>query len=283
MTIRPRPMPHRLDGYSSMLADPALAAERPDTTTEEYSQDQIDVNARITREYLEPILRRTDSRSTLDVGCGVGKSVATLLEDGFDTCGVDLPGLTRYWSRLGCPADRFFVVDPEDFRLPFEDGALDFAFSFGVLEHVGTLDGHATRHPDYRQRRAAWLREIYRVVKPGGHLLMGGPNRNFPLDFSHGLDSRASALERWLSRVAGRSIHRTWGEYFLWGYPDVARYLEGCEHRMEALSIDGLLRFGRVPGPLRSLAGLYIRHLPRGLRASGFNPWVMALIRKAAS
>jgi SAM-dependent methyltransferase len=282
MTIRPRPFHQRLDGYGALLANPADAAARPDTTTEEYSHDQQDANARITRDYVEPILRRTASRSILDVGCGVGKSVGTLVEDGFDAYGVDLPGLTRFWRELQCETDRFFVVDPEDFRLPFDDAAFDLAFSFGVLEHVGTLDGHATRRADYHERRALWAREIHRVVKPGGYLLLGGPNRNFPLDFSHGLDSRANGAERWLSSVVGRSVHRPWGEYFLWGYADVTRYLAGTESEVEPLRLDGLLKFGRLPAALRGLADFYVRYLPRPLLGTGFNPWVMALVRKAS-
>ena len=210
----------------------------------------------------------------------MGKSVVTLAEDGFEAYGVDLPGLTRHWAALNLPRDRFFVVHPEDFELPFEDESLDLAFSFGVLEHVGTRDGHATRAPDYHAVRRRWLREIFRVVKPGGCLLMGGPNRNCPLDFSHGLDAGASAAERWLSRRVGRSVHRPWGEYFLWGYSDFERYLKGLEFELEPLSIRGLLQFGRVPRRMRGLARLYVEHLPRPLLGTGCNPWVMALIRK---
>ena len=281
MTIRPRPFSRRIDGYGALLGAAANVAEPPDTTTEEYSHDQQEGNARITRDYLEPLLRRTGSRSVLDVGCGVGQSVGTLLEDGFDAYGVDLPGLTRFWSELHRNTDRFFVVDSEDFRLPFDDGAFDLAFSFGVLEHVGTLDGHASRRPDYHERRALWAREIHRVVKPGGYLLLGGPNRNFPLDFSHGLDSRANGVERWLSQLVGRSVHRPWGDYFLWGYGDVRRYLAGTDSEVEPQRLDGLLKFGRLPAALRGLASWYVRYLPRPLLGTGFNPWVMALVRKA--
>jgi len=281
--VRPRSTPRRIDGYPAMVADSDAVAAAPDTTTEEYFRDQVDANARITRDYVEPVARRTQSRAILDVGCGVGRSVASLLEDGYDAYGVDLPGLTRFWSLLDCPRDRFLVVDPDDFILPFDDDAFDLAFSFGVLEHVGTSDGHATRRPDYHAWRRRWLREIFRAVRPGGHLLMGGPNRSFPLDFSHGLDSRAGWVERWLSQAAGKSIHRTWGEYFLWGYPDFDCYLASLPFEIEALSIRGLLQYGRVPAPLRPLARFYVDHLPRRLLDTGFNPWVMALIKKTAA
>lgn len=255
----------------------------PRSTTDEYAQDQIANNVRVTRDYLEPLIRRTSSRTVLDVGCGVGTSVATLVEDGYDAYGVDLAPLTRHWAENGIEKGRFFVVVPAPLDLPFEDGALDFVYSFGAIEHVGTVDGHATRRDDYHECRRQWLRELFRAVRPGGHLLVGGPNRRFPLDFSHGLDSRSSALERLLSRAAGVSVHRTWGDYFLWGYGDIPRYLEGLNFQMNALSIQGLLKFGRVPRRLRSFAGLYVEKLPRPALSTAFNPWVMALIRRGSS
>lgn len=268
------------NGFYSTCVDTEVLEGAPDTTTEEYDREQQRNNVRVTREYVEPICERTGSRRILDVGCGVGTSVETLLQDGYDAYGVDLPGLTPYWERSNCSPERYFVVAPVRHQLPFNDDSIDLAYSFGVLEHIGTLDGHSHRADDYHEERRHWLREIYRCVRPGGYLLLGGPNRGFPFDFSHGLDFASSPFEKWISARCGFSLHRTWGEYFLWGYADVRRYLEGLPFEVEALTIDGLLRYGRVPGPTRSLANFYVRHLPAPLRGTGFNPWVMALVRK---
>jgi hypothetical protein len=112
-------------------------------------------------------------------------------------------------------------------------------------------------------------------------MLLGGPNRGFPLDFSHQLDTAASRVERRLTKVAKVSVHRTWGEYFLCSYADVARYLHGLDVDVTPQRIDELLQYGRVPSPLRSLAKSYVDHLPRRLLGTGFNPWVLALVRKA--
>lgn len=279
-TVRALVNAERVAGFGTTITDHTILDSAPDTTTDEYGHTQSVNNSRVTKEYLEPLLRRTNSRSVLDVGCGIGKSVLTLLEDGFDAYGVDLPGLTRQWSELGCPTDRFFVVAPDSHRLPFDDNTLDFIYSFGVIEHIGTVEGHATRRPDYHEAREHWTRELFRTVRPGGHILLGGPNRNFPFDFSHGLDAEVSPLEQWLSRRLGVSTHRTWGEYFLWSYDDIPRYLHGLPHEMTPLSLRDLLRFGRVPKPLRRLAQLYVENVPKPLLGTGFNPWVMALIRK---
>ena len=269
-----------IGGYGSLLASDADAA--PDVTTDEYAADQEQVNVRKTVEYLLPRARAVDARSVLDVGCGVGAMVRTFLDQGYDAYGVDLPGLHRHWLRLELPFERMFVVDPGELRLPFPDGSLDFAYTLGVIEHVGTSNGHSDRLPDYRDRRKRWLREVYRVVRPGGALLVGGPNRRFPVDVAHGLDSRASGLEKWLSAKIGASVHKTWGENFLWAYQDIHGYLEGLDYRLEPQTIDGFLACSRVPAFARPLIQCYLKRLPRRLYGTGFNPWVMALICKPA-
>lgn len=256
------------------------AAHAPDTTSEEYAADQEQNNRRVAEVFLRPLCTRLQSHVVLDVGCGLGTSATTLTEHGFDAYGVDLAPLVPHWERVGCSRDRFFVVSDESLHLPFKDGTIDFAYSLGALEHVGTSDGHTDRRPDYHDKRRQWVQEVYRTVRPGGHILLGGPNRGFPLDFSHQLDTAASAMEKRLSRMARVSVHRPWGEYFLCNYPDVYQYLGGLEVDVTPLRIDGLLQYGRVPGPARPLAKAYVDHLPRSLLGTGFNPWVLALVKK---
>lgn len=270
-----------IGGYGSLFA--GRVDEAPDTTTDAYAADQETVNARRVIEYLVPLAKLVGARTVLDVGCGVGEMVRTFLGLGYDAYGVDLPGLHRHWSRLGLPHDQMFIVDPARLRLPFVADSVDFAFTLGVIEHVGTSDGMADRVVDYDAIRKEWLREVFRVVRPGGAMLIAGPNRRFPVDVAHGLDSRASATERWLSAKLKASVHKTWGENFLWSYGDVERYLHGLPHRTDPQPIAGFLACSRVPGVVRPAVQAYIDHLPRALLGTGFNPWVMALVHKPAS
>lgn len=269
-----------IGGYRSLFA--GALDDAPDTTTDGYAVSQEQDNAAKVVGYLLPRLNRSGARSVLDVGCGVGEMVRTLLAEGYEAYGVDLPGLHRHWRRLGLPEDRMFIVDPGDLRLPFEDGGVDFICTFGVIEHVGTTDGNADRAPDYDARRRHWLRELFRALRPGGTMLVGGPNRQFPVDVAHGLDSRASALERWLTQRARVSVHKTWGANFLWAYGDVVRYLDGLPYTLEPQPVAGFLGCSRVPGPVRPLVQGYVDHLPKALWGTGFNPWMMALIHKLA-
>lgn len=267
-----------IGGYGSMVAGDASLA--PEVTTDEYAADQEAVNVRKTVDYLLPMVRARNARTVLDVGCGVGAMVKTFLDLGFDAYGVDLPDLHRHWARLGLPFERMCVVDPDAFRLPFADDSIDFAYTLGVIEHVGTSNGHSDRLPDYHDIRRAWLREVFRVVKPGGCALIGGPNRHFPVDVAHDLDSRASGLEKWLSRRLKVSLHKTWGDNFLWGYEDIPRYLDGLDYAMQPQSISGFLSCGRVPASIRSLVQGYIDHIPARALGTGMNPWVMAMVTK---
>jgi SAM-dependent methyltransferase len=267
-----------IGGYPSLVVGDASLA--PDVTTDEYAADQESVNVRKTVEYLLPMIEARGAKSVVDIGCGVGAMVRTLLDAGCDAYGVDLPQLHRHWARLGLPTDRMFVIAPDSFGLPFADDSVDFVYTLGVIEHVGTSNGHSDRLPDYHVLRERWLREVFRIVRPGGCMLVGGPNRGFPVDVAHDLDSRASWIERWISGKLKASVHRTWGENFLWAYKDIDRYLEGLDYTVVPQSIAGFLSCARVPAIIRPLAQYYVDHVPRPLRGTGFNPWVMAIVTK---
>ncbi len=270
-----------IGGYGSLFA--GQVEDAPDTTTDEYAANQEAANTRRVMDYLLPLVKAAGARTVLDVGCGVGAMVRTFLGLGYDAYGVDLPGLHRHWSRLGMPESQMFIVDPDRLRLPFADDSVDFTYTLGVIEHVGTSDGMADRLKGYDALRKEWLREVFRVVRPGGSMLIAGPNRRFPVDVAHGLDSRASAIEQWLSAKLKATVHKTWGENFLWSYGDVSRYLQGLPHRVEPQPIAGFLACSRVPGPVRPVVQAYIDHLPRAFLGTGFNPWVMALVHKPSS
>ena len=265
-------------GYGAVVDD--IGSLSSDVTTEDYASEQSYYHEAKAQSYVLPVLREKAAVTVLDVGCGIGGMVQTIGQAGYQAFGVDLIGLDRRWRDLGRPTDRFFVVDPLKFALPFADGAINFAFSLGVIEHVGTTDGHADRRPDWHEMRQNWLREIFRTLSVGGRMLIGGPNRGFPIDVAHGLDSRASRWEQWLSARTRRSVHRTWGDNFLWGFKDIPRYLEGLPFTIEPRSVQGLLDLGRVPSPVRAVARAYIRHMPRSLLATGMNPWMLAVVTR---
>ena len=105
---------------------------------------------------------RRDDR-VLDVGCGTGFATEGLLDRTRDVHGLDqsVHQLEQAWAKLGKhdPVS-FYLGDAE--RLPFRADAFDLAWSSGSIEYW----------PDPVET----LREMRRVVRPGGRVLVVGPD-----------------------------------------------------------------------------------------------------------
>src|SRR2546425_6107111 len=95
----------------------------------------------------------------LDAGCGTGGTTVELRRFG-DVVGVDLA-----WEALEPARGRGLeqLAQASIEQLPFQDAAFDVATSFEVVYHLGVAND------------AAALREIRRVLKPGGTLLLRVP------------------------------------------------------------------------------------------------------------
>ncbi|MFK7844532.1 MAG: class I SAM-dependent methyltransferase, partial [Rhodothermales bacterium] len=108
--------------------------------------------------------RLTPEMRILDAGCGRGRNIRYLLQNGFDVTGIDADqdAITYVQSiakRLAPdkPANRFAVG--EIAYLPFEPAAFDVVISSAVL-HFAKNEAHFHKMVD----------EMWRVLKPGGFL-----------------------------------------------------------------------------------------------------------------
>jgi ubiquinone/menaquinone biosynthesis C-methylase UbiE len=107
-------------------------------------------------------------RRVLDCGCGAGDYVGALRRRGAQAWGVEFSQdklATAPRSVVGCIS----AGDLHD--IAFQDATVDVALLNEVLEHVPN-DGRA-------------VREVYRVLKPGGTLVIFSPNRRYPFE-THG-------------------------------------------------------------------------------------------------
>lgn len=108
----------------------------------------------------------------LDCGCGTGLYVLALLADGVDAWGIeyDEAKVSEFRRLHPDKAERVMVGDVQG--IAFEDESFHVALANEVLEHV----------PD----DALGLREMRRVLRPGGTLFVFSPNRLYPFE-THGV------------------------------------------------------------------------------------------------
>lgn len=108
-----------------------------------------------------------DSDSILDCGCGDGlylkiiKDLSGAAVSGFDLNGESLRLAQGYTKGMGVSLVQGRIRD-----LPYKDNSFGKIFSTEVLEHVEDDLGA--------------LKEILRILKPGGRLIITVPNHNYP-------------------------------------------------------------------------------------------------------
>ncbi len=128
------------------------------TVQEQFGQIDIYVFDQILRGNIAPGMR------ILDAGCGYGRNLVHLLREGFDVFaldgdpdGVDHVRQLSASLNTGLPPENFQVGLIE--RMPFPDDFADVVLCNSVL-HFARDD----------QQFEAMLRELWRVLKPGGML-----------------------------------------------------------------------------------------------------------------
>jgi SAM-dependent methyltransferase len=104
----------------------------------------------------------------LDVPCGYGRHAVPLTVEGYRVVGLDWsPTQIAEARRRGGPAHGPFLVRADYRRIPLADGVFDAALT--LLSSLGYSDEDGDR---------AMLREIRRVLRPGGRLLLETNHRD---------------------------------------------------------------------------------------------------------
>ncbi len=119
-------------------------------------------------------------RRVLDLGCGLGEYARALERRGGRVIGSDIAGSRLVEARRrgldpartgGAPSRAEYLTAGGE-SLPFRDGSLDVIVLNEVIEHVA----------DDRET----LREVSRVLAPGGTCVIYAPNRLYPFE-THGI------------------------------------------------------------------------------------------------
>ena len=211
--------------------------------------------------------------AVLDAGCGLARWVIFLRGRGFDVLGTDYAHGALRQARAEYGALPLFTSDTT--RLPLRDGALGGIISLGVVEHTESGPVPA-------------LRELRRVLRPGGVALVSVPYNN---PWRRVLLNHLRRLRDWQKRRAGMKLD--FGEYRF-----SARELRGFleEAGFEVLSmhaddfhpplgkglwVDSSSFFGYRTGPFDMAEGHKRWELnPRGRLmqrlANAISPWTVA-------
>src|SRR5208283_163618 len=130
--------------------------------------------------------RLSPGSKILDIGCGTGHLAGKLMQRGYEARGVDFSEAMVRYAREHYGADHFEVGDIE--RIPFPDNSFDGVMCLGVMEYLSGDD--------------AALREMWRVLKPGGRAVITTPSNTCPFYYT----DRAIAMAGFLARPLVRFV-----------------------------------------------------------------------------
>jgi len=137
------------------------------------------------KNYVAFVQTQTSGGKLLDIGCGSGWSSFLLSQKGFEVLGCDL-----HDDGYEPVASESLKFQKEDIQaLSFRDQTFDVVCTNECLEHV----------PDPEKA----LREMLRVLKPGGKIVIVGPNL-----LSLGMSVRAALIYVWRQRPLTRVLLR---------------------------------------------------------------------------
>ena len=216
--VRPRPAPPAAApdaaGYKAVW-NSAARVDAHDAILTGATPEQFEASGRGDAERVRRWLRGDDA--VLNIGCGVGRVERYLAPHVRELWAVDVSGemIARARRRLdGLGNVHLREVGNDEFLRSFEDSRFDAVFSFLVLQHLEKEDA------------ARYLRDTFRVLRPGGVFVGQFPNHLSPeytRAFLEGLDLP--------SRSPGRV--RTYTE------PEVRHTLETLGFTIEELRYGG--------------------------------------------
>ena len=220
--------------------------------------------------------KKEASPAILSLGCGTGVDVDLLTKEGYSAYGIDCGNRSSVWHRR---TETKRLIMANGMNLPFEDNTFDVAFCGCVFPHVGVLGDSRRVSRNYFDDRLKLAREMTRVVRPGGRVVVSSPNRWFPLDLFHG---RAEGSYRptlnWPTSPFLLS-HRDYVNLFLEAGCQSASLLPN-QNYWGFIRAKNSLKGKVFSLPVKFLFWLASQDSLRFLRGSFLNPWIIVALQK---
>lgn len=178
----------------------------------------------IFRRELEALAERWKPGRLLNIGCAHGPDFPPF-RDGFELHGIDFSGEMLQLAQKY--ADKFELdielVEGDARDLPYQDNSLDYAIAIATYHHL-------ENEPD----RLSALRELHRVLKPGGEAFITVWNRRQPRFWFRGKD----ILVPWRSREL--TLYRY---YHLFTYRELEKLVKQAGLEVLRMSPESRYRF----------------------------------------
>lgn len=109
------------------------------------------------RSFIESYSFGVKNSKILDIGCGDGEYTSLFCKNNNKVVGIDVRNYVNPVFK------KFEFIQANAEKLPFSDNSFNLVISFDVIEHIKD-DEKA-------------IKEIYRVLKPGGRIFLETPNK----------------------------------------------------------------------------------------------------------
>jgi len=108
-----------------------------------------------------------NAKRILDYGCGPGFLMEHMLQRGFHAEGLEFSAVSAQNARVRCESYPSFggIIHIPELPSPLPTGGIDAVFLIEVIEHL------------LPQQQDATLKEIQRMTRPGGVLVLSTPHR----------------------------------------------------------------------------------------------------------
>ena len=190
------------------------------------------------------VMNTAPGMKILDLGCGLGAVSVALAQRGVDCYAADISHEHVTFTTIRCHQLEFanvrVVCAGDDMKLPLQDNYLDAVIMNGVFEWLG-CSGRYDGSPE--QAQAAMLREVYRILRPGGQLYVASKNRYALLHLLGAAPDHGARL-RWLGMLPfrlqriltlGRAVDSGARVYGLNGFRRLFRDAEFAEEAVYAV------------------------------------------------
>lgn len=123
-------------------------------------------------ESLKILMKDNGLKKVLDVGCGTGKLVQYLNENGFDAYGCDSEDVAVNLAKKINRRNAISIASAT--HLPFPNTSFDLITGISLIEHLS------------KSESIDFLKEVRRVLKPNGFIFVVTPNFASPCRFIQG-------------------------------------------------------------------------------------------------